>query len=336
MKVIFPTIILLAMCGLSHAKEVVINSPGGNINWTSGIVTVSGEAGIPENLRNNTSAKRALTSKAKLMAYRNLAEMVAGIRITSTTTVENMMLSSDAVTSKVDALIRGARIVNTEDNGDFISVTLAFDTNTGFVQAILPEEYALAIPNKRLQNNKAYMVSMWSKLNSMSFWPQAYAEETDSTVAINSVEELMYAKRLHSWLVKNDKDLASVLMKNIDTFEQRNLFTGVLIDAREIPDFDLAVIPTIRNLDGEKIYPGELYSFSDGRMKRPVSYDFSLTDAWENKRIATHPIEIKALYTYKNRKSDLVISNEAAELLIKNTHIKEVVQKAAVMIVIAQ
>ena len=335
MKGICSAIALLVVSGISLAKEVVINSPNGNINWTSGIVTVSGEAGIPENLRNNASAKRALTSKAKLMAYRNLAEMVAGIRITSTTTVENMMLSSDAVTSKVDALIRGARIVNTEDKGDFISVTLAFDTNSGFVQAILPEEYTLVLPNSRQKNNRAFMANMWSRLNGMTFWPQAYAENTDSQVTINTVEELMYAKRLHSWLLKNDKNLALVLMKNIDTFEQRNSFTGVLIDARDITDFDLAVIPTIRNQDGEKVYPGELYSFSDGRMKRPVSYDFSLTDAWENKRIATHPIEIKALHTYENRKSDLVISNEAAELLLSNSHIREVVKQASVMIVIA-
>lgn len=328
-------LILCLFYGTVYAEDVLLKQGAGAVNWTTGIVTATGVTEIPDGLINNASAKRALTNKAKLMAYRNLAEMVAGIRITSTTTVENMMLTSDSVTAKVDALIRGAKIINTEDNGDLISVTLAFDTNTGFVQAILPEEYTLAIPNRRLENNKAFMAAMWSKLNGITFWPQVYADEVDSMATINTVEELMYAKRLYSWLLKYDKDLALALMENIETFEKQNLFTGILIDARDITDFELAVIPTIRNLNGEKIYPGEIYSFSDGRMKRPVSYDFSMKDAWKNKRIASHPLEIKALHTYENRKSDLVISNAAAELLISNEHIKGVVKRASVMVVIA-
>lgn len=316
------------------AEDVIADSEYGAVNWTTGEVEAHGQVIIPANLRGNASATVALQNKAKLIAYRNLAEVVAGIRVTSSTTVENMMLSSDVITSKVDAMIRGARVVNTSVEGDLITVTLSFNTNTGFVAAILPAEYAIL--SGKTKRGSAFWSEVWGRMNSLPFWPTAYGSNTEQGISINSDEQLVYAKRIHKWLLEENEDMAAVLLANIEQYEKQNAFTGLLIDARAINEFELAVIPSIRNQRGEKIYPGTLFSFSDGRMPRPVSYDFSINDATANKRIASNPFYIKALSTFNKQQSDLVISDEAAELLINSAKIRAAVQRAAVMIVISQ
>lgn len=98
-----------------------------------GIVIVIGVIEIFDSLINNVLVKRVLMNKVKLMVYRNLVEMVVGIRIIFIMMVENMMLISDFVIVKVDVFICGVKIINIEDNGDLILVMFVFDINIGFV-----------------------------------------------------------------------------------------------------------------------------------------------------------------------------------------------------------
>jgi hypothetical protein len=49
---------------------------------------------------------------SKLDAYRSLAEQIYGIRINGNTTVSAMMAKSDGMRARVDAMVRGARIVS--------------------------------------------------------------------------------------------------------------------------------------------------------------------------------------------------------------------------------
>lgn len=61
-----------------------------------------------------TSAQRHLLAMraAKLDAYRALAETVAGIKITGSSTVSAMALTSDSYKAYIEAYMRGARIVS--------------------------------------------------------------------------------------------------------------------------------------------------------------------------------------------------------------------------------
>lgn len=71
-------------------------------------------------------AKRA----AQLDAYRNLAEEVKGLKINAQTTVEEFITTSDEIKSKVDAFIRGARVVAVrylEDDSCEVELELPLD-----------------------------------------------------------------------------------------------------------------------------------------------------------------------------------------------------------------
>ena len=82
------------------------------------------------------------------------------------------------------------------------------------------------------------------------------------------------------------------LEQQIEFYESNSNFTGVLIDASQIGNFELATIPRIRNQKGDIIYP-TADDLTQGRISsRPVSYDFDVNDAVRNARIAVKPFII--------------------------------------------
>ena len=91
----------------------------GSVNWDKGAEADVEAIGIglpPENMgvRGNILARRA----AVVDAQRNLAEMIQGVQIDSETVMENLVIASDGVRSKVSAMVKGARIVDEGVNAD--------------------------------------------------------------------------------------------------------------------------------------------------------------------------------------------------------------------------
>ena len=91
----------------------------GSVNWDKGAEADVEAIGIglpPENMgaRGNVLARRA----AVVDAQRNLAEMIQGVQIDSETVMENLVITSDVVRSKVSAMVKGARIVDEGVNAD--------------------------------------------------------------------------------------------------------------------------------------------------------------------------------------------------------------------------
>jgi Tfp pilus assembly protein PilF len=77
-------------------------------------------------------------AKAKLMAcraaqvdgYRQLAEITKGVKVDAQTTVENFVVSSDVIKTKVKAVIQGARIVSKKQQSDgTCEVTMQLNLN---------------------------------------------------------------------------------------------------------------------------------------------------------------------------------------------------------------
>lgn len=91
----------------------------GSVNWDKGAEADVEAIGIglpPENMgvRGNILARRA----AVVDAQRNLAEIIQGVQIDSETVMENLVIASDVVRSKVSAMVKGARIVDEGVNAD--------------------------------------------------------------------------------------------------------------------------------------------------------------------------------------------------------------------------
>ena len=95
-------------------------------NWNTGTIQVTG-MGVSNPALAKTSAHASMMARRAAVAdaYRQLAEAVQGVQVDAETTVEQMMLTSDIVKTRVSAVIRGARIVDEgELAGGGYSVTM--------------------------------------------------------------------------------------------------------------------------------------------------------------------------------------------------------------------
>lgn len=95
-------------------------------DWNTNKIQVTG-MGVPNPRLATTPAHAAMMARRAALAdaYRQLAEAVNGVQVDSETTVEQMMLTSDVVKTRISATIKGAQIVSEgELAGGGYSVTL--------------------------------------------------------------------------------------------------------------------------------------------------------------------------------------------------------------------
>ncbi|MBI2501939.1 MAG: LPP20 family lipoprotein [Candidatus Latescibacteria bacterium] len=83
----------------------------GNIDWTTGVLTVYGEGIASADIQNPAQRRLLGFRAAKATAYRNLLELVGQVHIDASTTVGEAMVASDSIRTRVSGLIRGARLV---------------------------------------------------------------------------------------------------------------------------------------------------------------------------------------------------------------------------------
>lgn len=113
----------------------------GDINWSQGIITAVGVGSPPEKYYGKPQARPMALRAAQLVAYRNLLEVISGVRIDSTTVVRDSMVESDLIRSQVNGMVKGTQVVKKEYLSDgTVEVTVAMSLRGGFSQLILPKD----------------------------------------------------------------------------------------------------------------------------------------------------------------------------------------------------
>ncbi len=111
----------------------------GNVNWTTGIVEAVGIGAPPEKYYGKPQARPMALRAAQLDAYRNLLEVVKGVRVTSVSYMGDFVTKSDEVRTEVSGLVRGAQIVKKEYLSDgTVELTMRMSLSGGLMQVILP------------------------------------------------------------------------------------------------------------------------------------------------------------------------------------------------------
>jgi hypothetical protein len=100
-------VVLLFFVGLYFAP-LASAAGDGEINWVEGYVSALGYGAAA---KGNMAQSRPLARRAAIAdAYRNLLEMVKGVKVDSSTTVENFMVNQDLIKTQIDGVVKGAKI----------------------------------------------------------------------------------------------------------------------------------------------------------------------------------------------------------------------------------
>ncbi|SFB98647.1 LPP20 family lipoprotein [Pseudoalteromonas denitrificans] len=329
---IFIMIFILCLSFKVYAEDVIQGSDTGGINWTKGTVFASGYGVAGDKV---PSRKKRLLARraAQVDAYRNLAEILSGVRVSSETTIKDLEAHSDIIKTKLNAVIKGALITKDIYQNEVAQIVIEVKMDGTLIETI---------SNKKNQPGKTSYINnisfFISHLLSPSNWHtlnKAYASDLPNSD--NSLDISTFLRKLQEKIKNEPKESAIEYIKTkLDSFESKQSYSGLLVDAKNISEFELATIPKLRTKDGKVIYPTTEMLNSEAFKKRPVSYDFNVTNAVENKRVAYSPYIVKAIGTYKSRNSDLVVSDDVALFIKSNAYISKTLDKASVMIVVAQ
>jgi len=112
----------------------------GKVDWTTGVITAVGIGAPPAQPANAAQARAMAERAAQVVAYRNMLEAVKGVRVDSTTTVENFIVTSDVIRTEVSGIIQGAMIMDKKYMSDgSVEVTVGMRLSGALADALLPK-----------------------------------------------------------------------------------------------------------------------------------------------------------------------------------------------------
>jgi hypothetical protein len=103
-----PIVTLLLVLGLCLAPFAYAAGDG-EINWVDGYISATGNGAAA--VKGNMAQARPMAKRAAIAdAYRNLLETIKGVKVDSSTTVENFMVSTDIIKTQVEGVVKGTRL----------------------------------------------------------------------------------------------------------------------------------------------------------------------------------------------------------------------------------
>lgn len=111
-KAIFILSVFFVMAAACSVQQVP-PTPEPKAEWVPVKISAKGAGAPPATAVNQAQARLMAERAAKVDAMRNLLEQAYGVTISSSTTVRNFVTENDTIRARVDAFIRGAKVVDT-------------------------------------------------------------------------------------------------------------------------------------------------------------------------------------------------------------------------------
>jgi hypothetical protein len=270
----------------------------GNVDWTQQKIKATG-IGAP-NPNSPPGAQRAgAITAAKSDALRNLLATARGMFLTSETTVNNAIVESDVIKTRVEGYMRGFTVVDTRYMSDQ-SVEVDVEVPlSGIADAVLPQAFG----GGRLMTAQPICPMCGQP------WPQGKAVPP------------------------------GVQLVNPGTGGQTPVsttggaFTGLVIDAKGLGLMP-AMAPKVVNESGEEVY-GSKYVSRDFAVKQGmVGYDKDVNAARNNQRVTNNPLVIKGLKASGANSTDIVVSDADAQRIHSAAQTQNFLDKTRVMVVL--
>ena len=317
---IFSIIFLLGFFQLVSAQEqkndeAVIENIGANaqIDWTNGFLKVVGNGVPPENIVDPAQRKLMAKRAAQADAYRNLAEAVNGIRVTSTTYVKNFIVANDEIRTKVEVFIKGAQVTKVEYKVDEIAEVT--------IQVLLNGDGSLS--GLLMPNFEAEVVEAPQKVTKpRTPAPQVSKEEVPVPVPLIKTTPITSGTK---------QEKPPKLNPPTTVIEVPLEYTGIVIIAKGL-GIQPSLAPKIYDENGNEIYSVAKTSLEARTKKGYVIYykDEKKVDLLP--RVSDKPFKAKAVKSQGT--TDLVIKNTDAEFIIINPTCGKALKDCKVIILI--
>ncbi len=282
--------VLFLTVGLSaslFARDAIDVSGPCMINWTQGLIGCEGESARGQE---SFAAKRV----AVVVAQRNLLEVIKGVRIDSQTTIQDGLVGSDVIKSRVNGVIRGAQVLNNtyDESKGSAKARVQLRMGQDLLKALLSD------PTKLSWNEK--IDALW---NSFSIIPSAMA----SSYAYGEKKTL--EKLLADMKVSKNRAGAAQIESILQGMDTK--FTGMLIDVSHVNGFEKALIVRLVDKNGKELYPsGKLSKRMLQKRNTSVGYVFGHGDALRNIRVFNKPLELEVSKVYRRKHSNIVLNDD--------------------------
>jgi len=309
----------------SHVIQYVGN---GTIDWTSDTITVTGSGAVPEG--KSGAQGRLLAERAAIAdAYRQLAEVVSGVRVDSETIVKDFVVESDIIKTSVNGFIKGAKRGNkriTADGAVEYELSVELYGNSGLADAIDLDKHITGKKNNRssfLRNYHRTFAMLPDKFTGNDFFTIAQ----DHTVDMNNC---LQCHKPHS-MPEAPKTETNTTEPLIPATDPSGPITGVVIDAKGlnlVPAMDPAVFDGNMN----QVYIGKWEIDPDYVINNGIIGYFSdVEEAKKDSRVGTNPIVIRA--NSLKGVTDIILEAESSANLMQKDTVDKFLQKYAVNVV---
>jgi hypothetical protein len=149
----------LATLAAAQIQPVVTDGPGkGAVDWSERTIVAVGIAAPNPNLP-QAAARPSAERAATIIALRNALETVKGMYLTSSTTVQNFMTTSDVITTRVSGFVKGfekkGRTKYMSDGTVEITLEIPLDGIGGLGEALLGERLSQEPRKDSFEGKKA-------------------------------------------------------------------------------------------------------------------------------------------------------------------------------------
>lgn len=315
------------------SSDAVEKTRNGSINWTVGEVYATG-MGAPPSTPVNPGQARAMAERAAfVVAVRNLLETVKGVRVDSETLVENFLVKSDRIRTRVDGIVRGARIVKRQYLPDgSVEVLVSLPMKGAFLNSIAPENFGKSSRTVPVQQTHSPAPQKSPDLEpSVPVQTPVPGKKQPLPEKPDPPAKPLPDLRKDPMATEPGKPSPLPQSGPIAAFKGGTA-TGVVIDGRGL-GLRPALLPRIVDEQGREIYVGQVVTRTNAVEQGVAGYARDVNAAANNFRVTDNPAVIKGLRAVGASKTDIVLAQADAETLRQLSYRGDFLQYCRVIIV---